>query len=628
MSNKFCGVPCSPLNSWELQLCGPAMETDAEFPASNTHSRLFTPQLQSLQFYADFYNDHHACCWPRTLLDTHMGLAADAISTPNVTSTRKRERSDAMEPERAESGSDKGGRGTDERETGAVVEEAKRRSYVQHVIQVVEQLASVQRLKTPRGPHARRIVYRQAVPPVLRCSESNDGLVYVLQGRIQLLHTCQHSLPSKSSGEAGQRQHSASAQRSVCTHPCDVDGVARDVFPLFLVMAPSDECALFVDSEAGSACEATQWKSQPIVLSLESVRSGENPRTPTNESELSSQFSLPTPVSGITDEPISWCATYSVFTWIVNPLGNQYVSSLVRSVASDSRASRRRGKVTGTAKNNARKSALHSTAQEPGFLAPLLFSFDLFGTVYSSTAAKRHILTEVEKYEFYTPHVTQAIRFSLGKHHRKEAEVAGDAPALRDEVSEAQVRLAYARRPQQLMRLLDTTMKVPASCTDSSAAPAGSSFTSSDTRSLENGWRDTEVAGTLRNSNASLLAAASISENGDAMRATHPRDVQQQTEEVPCVQTVWLGTLRTTRPVARERCALARATTLAAVLPNVPPQDSNVERKMCNNTHVADSERWPLRLSNVDGSAPSAKIDLTPLSTLQDLANALRGVSH
>lgn len=641
MSSEFCGVPCALPNQWELHLqLLSRWHTNSDVvtaPASSEAqqcSRL-VPQLRSLNFYADFYNEHHACCWPRTLLDTHMGQAAEAMAHESVS-----ERAGTCLSSQDETTSP----------AGAVALPGRTDVLMQHVSQVAEQLFHAQQDTLPRAQRARRIVYHCAVPPVLRCSGRGDSLVYLLEGQMVLWHRCRGSASAEKRKDNGTCKRARPAGGGyACTHAQHSDALARDVFPLFLVMAPSTECAAYVDSETGSASEASQWRSRPLALALESVtRADEEPFKNCDDSDGEGEPSVGNESGGKCQcAGVSWYATYSSFSWLCNPLGNQHASSLVRTNATVPRVQRCRlptksgaapvhkkgkrsaaGQLFGgdgaTTDRGNSVSSNSGTGAVAEFLPPLSLAFDLYATVYTSDAARRHILTEMQASQFYTPHVTQTMRFGFGGSASAEAEAA--------EWQAGQLAAARSRRPGQLMRLLETKMKCRALITPCSSA-----------RSCVT---DAEAHDEVGNVGTSTAAVGERNDNDDdspprkAACHTFPESDSTgqaqsswQVFEVPCVRTVLLGTLCTRRPVTRERCAMSKGTTLVSVLRKRSQCEGSVaasvvQKPTADEPRGAPKEDWPLRVRLDSGTSVSPMVVLSPLSSLQDLSNAFRSVSQ
>lgn len=626
-SSYFCGIPYTPSNQWELRLSSPAATGSQLMTPSSRQHHDVVPHLKALNFFVDVYNEHHTCCWPRTLFDTHVGRAAEAVYSlaESACSARQHRRKDSAVFKDS-------GEETEEEES----KDASPAVYVNHVMHVAEQLFRAQQEKVPRAPQARRIVYHGAVPPVLRCSPNSDSIVYVLQGQIELHHRCQRNTGGKAEEEnsaesdapPGQRRHCA------CRYVPRADALARDVFPPFLVMAPSGACAGFVDSEAGSASATSEWQASPLVLALESIAQAD--AAPTRH------------LGGLTAEAAVngddlWCATYSPFSWICSPLGNAHVSSLIRSTAAVLHVPRRGSRVSRSVNTNTKTSTTafashqrdggrgrrdgdqNDTITSSTELPPLHLAFDLYRTVYTSPAAQQHVLRELETAHLYKPHITQILRFGFGGSGSSGATAAGEEEESLQEVTAERLAAVYARRPSLLMRHLEATLSV------------------------------TNTAATSFIADASVVKVGegTATEGASARLSSPPRKVPRSTptadlensrvreeasgscgREKPCVGLAHLALLRTAAPIARELCTLPRSTTLVSVLRKRSQQrpqgeeNEDVAGEAKNAGHRRDG--WPLRIGfgDVNGEQETCVAKLSSLDTLRDLAEALRRVSR
>ncbi|KPA86281.1 hypothetical protein ABB37_00508 [Leptomonas pyrrhocoris] len=624
MTFNFCGIPCTPPNQWELQFQPLIVDGASEASRTDAH-HVVAPQLQSLDFYADFYNEHHTCCWPRTLFDTHIGEAAEAVACASAKIHLKEGSSFSPSEGGNVAGGVDGNGQYNRKETAGNQADV----YLQHVIQVAEQLFRAQLEKPPRAPHARRIVYHQAVPPVLRCSEHGDSLVYVLKGQIVLRHCCHCCDPHETSPTRNGCYSESKEHR--CSHAQRPDALARDIFPLFLLMVPSAECAGYLDSEAGSASESNEWRAQPMVLALESVSQANQAPEATEMSGDCSEG------DGRRRSGPRWCAVYSPFTWLCNPLGNQRVSSLLRTNAAVTRVPRRPPHTRSTplfSSRRGRTSPFPAEAPQRGGkggrsngggvgadLSPLTLAFGLYATVYTSPAAKQHILAEVHTRLLYVPHVTQAVRFGFGGSTGADGEAA--------EENAAQLALARSRRPKQLMRLLESTMKYRAATPNSEVIVAAEDVKGEEGKDNDAG----PSHGTTHASHDCISPPRKASRRHAQQEVTPITPAHQERSpvvEVPAVRTSFVGTLRTARPVARELCAVSRSTTLVSVIRKMS-QPTQTGEGGCGQKLQACGQRdgkegWPLRVQMDRADKTPEVVELSPLHTLQDVANALRRV--
>jgi hypothetical protein len=611
MDASFCGIPCTLPNQWKLDIHIPVVES-APQSSPPVWRNVVTPQLQSLDFYADYYSEHHTCCWPRTLLDAHIGQAAEAVSQISV--DHRRDRYDSVAG-KCKGEADDAGRDIS-CTTQLLGSGNHARVFTQHIIQVAEQLYRAQQERRPRAPHPRRIVFHNAVPPVLRCSDRGESLVYVLQGQVVLCHVCKR-LPStrQPNGSPAWQGQNASCRGQWCTHAQLSDAVARDVFPPFLIMAPSQECAGYFDSEVGSASDSNRWHSKPLVLALESIT-----RTGDATQQLKCDDNASVHVATVSDGVACWRAAYSPFTWLCNPLGNAQVSPLVRTGAAVTRLPRRCAH-SRTSKElfqqHKKSSSLRFSSDDGsgsgGSLSPLPIKFAIYATAYTSTAAKKRILAEMGTSQLYIPHVTQLLRFGFR---------GGDT----GEESEEQLSLARSRRPRQIMHLLESKLKYPIS----EAGNADAAQVSADALAEA----DDKVRGPVEHSHdGESCPPFKVPRKKGCDEASTARGAvpgSSQVAEVPCAQMVLLGVLRTTRPVVRERCVMPKATTLSAVIPKTQRPEHQGDGTAENNTDGSGQQStkggWPLRITVDRPSDASAVVTLSPLSTLQELASALRRV--
>ncbi|KAG5492703.1 hypothetical protein JKF63_01283 [Porcisia hertigi] len=536
----FCGIPCSPPNAWELHRLSPVATSQEHHGTS-----LFSLEVCDLKFYADFYNDHHKCCWPRVVLDAHLGKSADEVLQPQSRSTA----SDKVAHQQPASLTGPG-----------LADGALLSVYGRHVAEVMEQLYLTQAEKLPRAALARRALFHQGVPPVLRCQEQSDDFVYVLSGRLQLFHACTRT--------TSPSYPHLQARGSCCTHGTSADDVARDVFPLVLVMAPGDDCVAYIDAEPPSASEATQWRTQPLVLALESVK----------------PVSLADP-NGVGEKGEVWCAAYTPFTWICNPLGNQWAS--VKSATAVRRRPRRQQR------DAAKSRYLRGPGEEaPAALEPLRLSFTVYASQYTCEDAKHRIVHSLASSNVYNLHVTKNMRFGLGGADLYKRVMLG--------VDEEALSQARGRRPAQLMRLLDEKVQV----VDDPASKA-----------LESGEKPEISLG----DEAAIRAVGSPSlkvprlEGDDEPSATVADAERRCSHAIRAVTTYPIAQLCTQRPLEREWCRLPNCTTLASVLPQ-PTRGA------------LSNSGWPLRVIRDSGESLTYAAELSSLATLQDLATALRSV--
>ncbi|KPI90226.1 hypothetical protein ABL78_0608 [Leptomonas seymouri] len=625
MSWHFCGIPYTQPNQWELQL--PPLADDGRAGASNAEAvGALTLQLPSFDFYADFYNEHHTCCWPRTLFDTHVGEAAEAVERGCAEDKFGADATFSPAEGEGKAGEFEGS----QQDSSRARRNIKADVYVKHLIQVAEQLFGAQQEKPPRAPYARRIVYHNAVPPVLRCSEDSDAFVYVLQGQFVLQHCCRRRCSAELLQE--RRDFGCDCTEQQCTHAQRMDALAGEVFPLFLIMVPSADCAGYVDSEAGSASKSNGWRAQPLVLALESVTPTDPAPTETKDHEKSNQGD-----EHRRGDP-RWCATYSSFTWQCNLLGNQRMSSMVRTTAAVARVPRRRPRTRPAALFSLRregKSPSDSVGLEQlnsqggcrssdgvaANLPPLSLAFDIYATVYTSKAAKQHVLSQMRASRIYVPHITRTIRFGFGGSTSADGEVV--------EMNDEKLALARSRRPKQLMRLLESSITLRSVLPDNKAsAPA-----EVDVRDEEGG----NHAGDLVHAPQECCCfpprktPCCVAQQEESQRTSaHPQQTCVVAE--PCVRTSFLGTLSTVQPIARELCVLPRSTSLVSVLrkrtQSEPGRGGTHQQKREACVQRDCSGGWPLRVK-IDVAADAERVvELSPLHTLQDLANALRDVSE
>ncbi|KAG5466864.1 hypothetical protein LSCM1_01041 [Leishmania martiniquensis] len=548
----FCGIPCSQPNGWEVHQAPPAAALQG-YPGTAQ----FSLEVHELNFYADVYNEHHACCWPRLVLDTHLGQSAEEVAHAQAarSASRGSEGPFIVPPSVADGAAD-----------------ASSALYMDHVCAVMKQLYMAQLEKVPRAAFARRALFHQGVPPVLRCHEHSDSFVYVMSGQLRLFHRCRTGSWRKGRPCEGHRRH--------CTHGPTADHLARDVFPLVLVMAPADDCAPYVDAEPPVASAATQWRTKPLVLALESVVAVQS-RSPEEAGE----------------EDEVWCAAYSPFTWVCSPLGNQKVSVLIKSTAALRRMPR-------TQPHDAVKSAATKraamarrpppTGSELGDpLQPLGLCFTVYASLYTCEAAKERVFRSLASSDVYNLHVTRSMRFGLGGPDLyKRAVLGADDEALSH---------ARSRRPAQLMRLLDEKLQL---------------VTDTASRASESDMTGTAAAGhgATREVARPQMSKIPRRENDGEPPSTGGDAGSQETRFVPLVTAYRIAELRTVRPIEREWCRLPKSITLASILRQ--PTSS-----------ASPHSGWPLRVGRhtSDGSAPAA--ELSSLATLQELAEALRSVS-
>ncbi|GET92800.1 hypothetical protein, conserved [Leishmania tarentolae] len=551
-SGFFCGIPHNPPNAWEVHQ-GPAAK-----PLKGPYgSPSLSLKVHELTFYADFYNEHHTCCWARLVLDAHLGKCAEEVAHANPTVFVPQTPKQTFLGPSAET--------EDTTATSLSL-------YTAHVANVMEQLYLRQQEKVPRAACARRALFHEGVPPVLRCHEHSDSFVYVLSGQLRLFHSCRiGNWTNNPQGDGYQNR---------CSHGPTTDDLARDVFPLLLVMAPEDHCAQYVDAEPPVASAASQWRTKPLLLALESVETVP-PRTGNEGGE----------------EQKLWCAAYTPFTWICNPLGNQNVSVLFKSTAAMCRMPR-------TQKQDTAKSAaatrhrmpqkFQSREAEPrDSLQPLRLSFIVYASQYACETTKERILQALASSDVYNLHVTKTMRFGLGgADFHKRALLGVDEEALSH---------ARSRRPAQLMRLLDEKLEVVTQAT----------------------WRTRNTEESLNTSSGDNVSREPVgSPSLKAPRHEGNEDPPSPVDRaecalprlVPSVATYRIGKLCTTRPIEREWCRLPKSTTLASVLP---------EPTSIGSAHSG----WPLRVVPHASEFSDLVVELSPMATLQDLAAALRSVS-
>ncbi|CBZ30834.1 conserved hypothetical protein [Leishmania mexicana MHOM/GT/2001/U1103] len=530
----FCGIPHSVPNTWEVHQAPPATNLKGHHGRSH-----FSLDVHELKFYADFYNEHHTCCWPRLVLDAHLGKSAEEVAHAHsaVAASENLKRTFLGPSAAAED-----------------TTEASVSLYTDHVAKVMEQLYMAQQEKAPRAAYARRALFHQGVPPVLRCHEHSDSFVYVLSGQLRLFHSCRI--------RNWVSDHQFDERESHCSHGPTADDLARDVFPLVLLMAPGDDCAAYVDAEPPVASAATQWRTKPLVLALESVETVHSPSL--NEGG---------------EEHEMWCAAYTPFTWICNPLGNEKVSVLIKSTAAMRRLPRAQKHDTATSaasKRSAMTQQIESPAAElPVSLQPLWLSFTVYASEYACEAAKERIMRALASSDVYNLHVTKGMRFGLGGADFYKRSVLGpDEEALSH---------ARNRRPAQLMRLLDDKLEL---VTDAPSREAVGLPSLKVSRHESDGEPPSTAAG----------------------------EECQSPRLVPSVVTYRVAQLCTVRPIEREWCRLPKSITLASVLPGpagITPSQSG----------------WPLRVLPHASEGADPVVELSSLATLQDLAAALRSVS-
>ncbi|KAG5492160.1 hypothetical protein GH5_01067 [Leishmania sp. Ghana 2012 LV757] len=548
----FCGIPHSPPNAWEVHQATPVATLQGY--QSTSH---FSLELHELSFYVDVYNEHHTCCWPRLVLDAHLGNSAKAVAHADTVSPA------SQRVERPSLGSSAVTEGT----AGA-----SSSLYIDHISDVMMQLYRAQREKVPRAAYARRALFHQGVPPVLRCHDHSNSFVYVVSGQLRLFHSCRRGTVPKC--------HRCVEHRRGCKHGPTADHLARDVFPLVLIMAPGDDCAEYVDAEPPVASAATQWRTKPVVLALESVEAAQ---------------ALPTAEAGKTDEV--WCAAYTPFTWICNPLGNQKVSVLIKSTAATRRMPRTQSHdavKSASSKRAAMARHVHPRGDKAGdLLPPLRLSFAVYAALYTCEAAKERVVQSLVSSDVYNLHVTKGMRFGLGGADLYKRAVLG--------TDEEALLHARSRRPAQLMRLLDEKLE----CVAHGAWRASGPGKTPNTDSADGAARE-----------AGRPAAWQLPGGEDDSKppSTEGEAGCQVPHLVPLVTAHHIAELCTARPIEREWCLLPKSITLASVLRR--PRSS-----------ASSQSGWPLRVMRHTSEGSTHAVELSSLATLQELAAALRRVS-
>ncbi|CAG9582636.1 conserved hypothetical protein [Leishmania major strain Friedlin] len=548
----FCGIPHSQPNAWEVHQAPPATALK-----SHHDSPHFSLEVHELKFYADIYNEHHTCCWPRLVLDAHLGKSAEEVAHAQAAVTAAENvKQTFFGPSAA----------------AADAAKASLSLYTNHMAEVMEQLYMTQQEKVPRAAYARRALFHQGVPPVLRCHEHSDSFAYVLSGQLRLFHSCRL--------RTSVSDHQFDGRESRCSHGPTADDLARDVFPLVLIMAPGDDCALYVDAEPPVASAATQWRAKPLVLALESVE-------PVGSPSLDE--------SGVEHEV--WCGAYAPFTWICNPFGNQKVSVLIKSTAAMRRMPRTQKHDTAKSAASTQKAIARQIESPdttaPASLQPLQLSFIVHASQYACEAAKERIVRALASSDVYNLHVTKCMRFGLGgADFYKRAVLGADEEALSH---------ARSRRPAQLMRLLDDKLELVADATSRVTKPE---------ERLHSSFAD----GASRESVGSPSLKVPRHE-GDGEPPSSAADAECSLPRlVPSVAAYPIAQLCTRRPIEREWCRLPKSITLASVLPGptgITPSHSG----------------WPLRVLPHASEGSGPVVELSSLATLQDLAAALRSVS-
>ncbi|KAG5491162.1 hypothetical protein JIQ42_01059 [Leishmania sp. Namibia] len=548
----FCGIPHSQPNAWEVHQAAPVATSQGYQSISH-----FTLELHELRFYVDVYNEHHTCCWPRLVLDAHLGKSAKAVAHAETASAA------SQGVERPFLGSSAVTEGT----AGASLS-----LYIDHISDVMKQLYRAQREKVPRAAYARRALFHQGVPPVLRCHEHSNSFVYVVSGQLRLFHSCRRGTVLNG--------HRCDEHRRGCTHGPTADHLARDVFPLVLIMAPGDDCAEYVDAEPPVASAATQWRTKPLVLALESVEAAQ---------------SLPTAEAGKVDEV--WCAAYTPFTWICNPLGNQKVSVLIKSTAATRRMPRTQSQdavKSASSKRAAMAKHVQARGNEAGdLLPPLRLSFAVYAALYTCEAAKERVVQSLVSSDVYNLHVTKGMRFGLGGADLYKRAVLG--------TDEEALLHARSRRPAQLMRLLDEKLE----CVVHGAWGASGPGKKPNTGSADGASRE-----------AVRPAALQLPGGEDDSRPpwTEGEAGCQVSHLVPLVTVHHIAQLCTARPIEREWCLLPKSITLTSVLRR--PRSS-----------ASSHSGWPLRVMRHTSEGSTHAVELSSLATLQELAAALRRMS-
>lgn len=339
----FCGVPYTQPIEWKFETVQPFSDKNA----------VVKPRIEELKFYADFYNDHHRCCWPRTLFDAHLGQVA-AISAASPCVVEESPKAERLEHQNSVA--------TDTKLTKNPV------VHLNHMATIADQLYEAQLQQPPRSPKARRVEFPFGTPPVFRCCNVGD-IVYVFSGRVFLDHLC----------------------GSHCQHGELREATLEDVFPLLLVVRAGEGCAGFLQSQPVPPAGAVTASSTQVLLMLEEIA----PYTRWNVAQQNESQEVGS--GGL----VGWSGRYTAFDFICTPLGNEHISSLALG-------SRRRGG------SSTPRRGLSTVGKGDKNLSPLDITLDLYAASYTSDEAKAAVFTKLRSFAHYVPNKTHVMRFGIG----------------------------------------------------------------------------------------------------------------------------------------------------------------------------------------------------------------------
>lgn len=512
-------------------------ETEADEEA-RTPLDLF---VQTIDTVVDVYNAHHHCCWPRLMLDSRVAESAQRVGASG--------------------------------EQASAVEAAERAEAVA-LASYVTRLHALLQERTQRTAFTRRVVYRNELPPVLRCV-SDKSVVYTIEGTFVLRERESAACTKREDGQHPPRREgcycSGSEARAMQRR--------RRRFPLFLTVAASESCAAYLRSHSRTTAASSTALiagdstvcATPQLLVLQDIHPAPC-ATPSSEA------------SPAEDASLLLEAVYSSFSFVFSPSGNalrpgggkpHQTQSGDASVPTSSAGSHLCGDGG-------------DTASVAAPLDPLRVEFDVYVDRYPSQEAREATVGLVTSLLDYSPTTSFATRFGLRSTHGTSV-LPPNAEGSKHVVEHNPLllkrkKVTLSRRPALLMKALDHQPEVPKRQRAVSRAPR------------------VAVAASATTSNPSE----------DAMIAPRRWYVDPRAH----ASLVKVATLRTTLPLCRERCPFPNASHLGSLLPESTPWPLSLQR----------NERSIKSKAGCGDEQARSPLLLLPEQHLDDLAAALRQI--
>ncbi|CCW62126.1 unnamed protein product [Phytomonas sp. EM1] len=388
--DDFMGIPYTKPIHWLLNTNG---TTPPLFEQSNLRPVLqaehaswfpFIVSVEVLDTVVDVYQKHVKCCWPRILIEARVAEAHDRLKkapTPEVCAPLF-----AASPELLK----RRGLLPLPQEGVALACNSQQAAMAHQLGIFLKAVYACQTERPPRSkPNAQRIVFRNQLPSVFRCQENSNDVVYMITGALKLVYKEEPLTSNRNVDSCLKQKNFAEHKREVLRK-----------FPMMMAIAPSSNCAAYVQSERASSASSDNHAPKPQILILKEFRLRSNTNDDNQEGDRGLQRG-----DGI--QEMVWEGIYSSFTWFLNPHGNKRNPLHQRSHRPKKTSSDRKFNPTSTLTHGdpsftigldeltAFPVHLLTAKDTESRLEPLSISFDIFSSCFHDARDKKNALKKL-----------------------------------------------------------------------------------------------------------------------------------------------------------------------------------------------------------------------------------------